>query len=360
MGRLSVYLSRQYFAQGLFLFGAVVFLVWTTQMLRLFDLVTAKGQSLFTLFGQSLLTSAPLTRAMLHICIGIGIVRTLEAMQTSRELHTIHATRRIGALWQSILFTATVSALAVSLLAHWLEPLSYRLNGEWAEQIAADLVGRALEPHQFREVTPGFIVKIGGRLGDGTITDFFADDSRDPETRRTYEARRAKINSDDQGLYLSLEDGRIQYQAPDRSFTEIAFANYQLGLESIAQDAPHRSLVDETTTPEFMAIAAQRPLAPYERWNVQGRWMEMPLMFAMCLVAIALAGSPRGTRRGPGVPHEITIVVLALFDRVISDQVLLFDLNGLSGVLFLTLIGAGMMAWGAIARLMPGPGRAAA
>ena len=122
MSRLSIYLSRQYLASALSLFGAVAFLVWINQTLKLFDLVTAKGQSLLTLIGQSLLTTPPLSRAMLYICIGIGIARTLNALQVSRELHTIHATRRIGALWSSLFVTATVSALAVGLLAHWIEP----------------------------------------------------------------------------------------------------------------------------------------------------------------------------------------------------------------------------------------------
>ena len=360
MSRLALYLSRQYLAQGLFLFAAVVFLVWINQALRLFDLVTAKGQSLLTLLGQSFLTTPPLSRAMLHICIGIGIVRTLETLQSTRELHTIHATRRISALWQSILITATVSAMGVGLLAHWLEPMAYRSYADWAEQVAADLVGRALEPRQFREVTPGFIVEIGGRLPDGTLTDFFADDSRDANSRRTYEARRATINADDNGLYLSLEDGRIQYEAPGGSFTEVGFANYQLGLESIAVDGPRRSNIDETTTFEFHFIARDRTLGQYETWNLQGRWMELPLMFAMCFLAVAMAGFPRGGRKGPPVPMEIAIVIIALTDRIITDQVMLFNIKGLSGVVFLTLIAVAIMAGRAIAPHIPHRQRAQA
>ena len=173
MSRLSFYLGRQYVAQGMALFSTVIFLVWITQALRLFDLVTNKGQSLLTLLGQSVLTTPPLSRAMLHICIGIGIVRTLEALQSSHELHTIHATRRVSALWNSVLVTSAGMALVIGLFAHWIEPLSYRSYADWTEQVAADLVGRALDPHQFREVTPGFVVHIEGRLPDGTITGFF-------------------------------------------------------------------------------------------------------------------------------------------------------------------------------------------
>lgn len=359
MSRLSFYLSRQYVAQAMSLFAAVAFLVWINQTLKLFELVTAKGQSLVTLLGQSVLITPPLSRAMLYICFGIGIARTLESLQISHELHTIHATRRIGALWHSFFFTATVAAVAVGLLAHWIEPLAHKVYGEWTEQVAADLVGRALTPHRFREVTPGFIVEIGGRLPDGTITDFFADDSRDPTSRKTYEARRATINSDDQGLYLALENGRIQYQSGDGSFTEVAYGSYQLGLESIAQDSVSRSQIDETTTYEFYLIAQQRELNPYELWNLEARWMEIPRMYAMCLLVAALAGFPRGRRGGPRVPLEIVIVVIALVDRILSDQMIMFDIKGLPGVVLLLAIAALVAVWRNLTRYLPRPNRQA-
>ena len=344
MSRLSLYLSRQYLTQGMALFSAVVFLVWISQALRLFDLVTEKGQSLMTLLGQSVLTTPPLSRAMLHICIGIGIVRTLEALQQSHELHTIHATRRINALWSSIIVTSAIMALAIALLAHWLEPMSYRSYADWTEQVAADLVGRALEPHRFREVTPGFVVQIEGRLPDGTITGFFADDARDAETRRTYEARRATINSDAQGLYLALEDGRIQHQAVDMSFTEVNFASYQLGLESIAQDAPHRNTIDETTTYELFLQSQQRELGPYERAALERRWMEIGLAFGIGLFAVALAGFPRGRSTGPRLPHEVTIILVAFTGRIVADQVTILGIAGLSGVVFLFALGLIVLA----------------
>ncbi len=353
MSRLSIYLSRQYAAHGLSLFVAVVFLVWINQTLKLFDLVTAKGQSLLTLFGQSILTTPPLSRATLYICVGIGIARTLEALQASYELHTIHATRRTAALWSSLLVTATLAALAVGLVAHWLEPMARKAYGEWTQQIAADLVSRALEPNRFSEIAPGFVVEIGGRLPDGTVTDFFANDSRNPDSRRTYQARRASINSDDKGLYLALRDGQIQNQSGDGSLTEVAFASYQIGLDSIAQTEAHRDYIDETSTFDFMRIAATRALTSYEVWNLESRWMEIPRVYAMCLLAMLLTGFPRGRQSGFRVPVEIVIVIIALLDRILSDQFLLFDVKGLLGVVLL-LAAAGAVATGRrVGRYLP-------
>ena len=358
MSRLSFYLTRQYLTQAMSLFAAVIFLVMINQALKLFDLITSKGQSIFTLFGQALLTTPPLSRAMFYICIGIGIARTLGSLQVSHELHTIHATRRIGGLWNSIFVTATIAALAVGLLAHWLEPLAYRSYADWTEQVAADLVGRTLEPNKFREVSPGLIVQIGGRLRDGTVTDFFADDTRQPGARRTYEARQAIISSDDEGLYLSLSDGRLQNQTEDGNLTEVAFADYKLGLEGLTQDSVSRSRIDEKTTWDFFQIAQTRPLDKYEFANVQGRFMEIPRVYVMCLLVAVLAGYPRGQRRGPVIPLEIFIVTIALADRIITDSSKILGVHGLSGVAFLFAISVGVMIWRGIERRLPRFGKA--
>ncbi len=354
MSRLSIYLSRQYAGHALSLFGAVVFLVWINQALKLFEIVTAKGQSLITLLGQALLTTPPLSRAMFYICVGIGIARTLNALAVSHELHTIHATRRIGALWSSLIVTATVAALIVGLVAHWIEPMARKAYGDWTQQVAADLVSRALEPHRFREISPGFIVEISGRMPDGTVTDFLRPRfSRPPFSRRTYEARRASINSDDQGLYLALEDGLIQSRIGAGPLTEVKFATYQIGLDSISQTSTRRDQIDETSTLEYLTIMQKRPLGQYEIWNIEGRFMEFPRVYAICLLAALLTGFPRGRQIGFKLPVEIVIVIVALLDRIITDQVKLFDIHGLSGVAFLLAVSGAIALSQAIARRLP-------
>lgn len=345
MSRLSRYLIRQYAAHGLALLGAVVFLVWITQALRLFDLITAKGQDLFTLAGQSLLTTPPLARATIYICIAIGIVRTLKAMQVSRELHSIHAGRRIGALWSSLIATALAGALAVGVVSHWAEPASRNAYNDWSARIAADLVGRTLEPHRFREITPDFVVEIGGRRSDGTITDFFAHDARDPEATKTYQARSATIASDKEGLYLALTDGVLQYYRSDGTFSEVRFAGYQLGLDKLAREATPRSQLEETTSLTLLADAQTRALSPVEIGELQSRSMESLRVLAMCLLVGAIAGFPTARRGRTYLPLEVTVVSLAMVDRVMTDFLPLPAVKGATGVLMLFAIGLVVMVW---------------
>ncbi len=160
MSRLSAYILRQCTTAGLSLFVTAAFLVWITQTLRLFDLITAKGQDLLTLMGQAAMTTPPLSGAILYICMGIGLARTLRGMQDTRELHSIHAGRRLPGLFAAIIWFALGGAVAVGLIVHWAEPISKRLYREWQADVAADLVGRTLTPHRFTEAAPGLVVFI--------------------------------------------------------------------------------------------------------------------------------------------------------------------------------------------------------
>ena len=353
MSRLSRYLTRQYLTQAVSLAAAIIFLVWIGQALKLFDVITSKGQSVLTLIGQAFLSTPPLTRMMLYICFGIGIARALDSLQSSHELHSIHATRRVGTLWSSLFVTATIGAILVGLIAHWFEPSSYRAYRNWTEQVAADMVGRTLKPHEFREVAPDFVVEIGGRLPDGTITDFFADDSRDPKGHRTYEARFATINSDEQGLYLSLSDGRMQYQNAPASLTEVGFASYQIGLESLTQKSEGHNDIGETTTYDLYLTAQHRKLTPDEVGRIEERWMEIPRMYVMCLLVAILRAFPRGSRKAAPVPLEIVIVIIAMIDRVVTDQILLFGISGLSGVVMLAFMAFASGIWRVLDRRLP-------
>ena len=105
---------------------------------------------------------------------------------------------------------ALSGALVLLVLAHVVDPMSMRSSNEWSSSIAADLVSRAMVPHKFTDVVSDVSMVIGARDGEGNITDFFADDRRDPEQRRTYFAKSAIITQDEQGYVLRMRDGAMQ------------------------------------------------------------------------------------------------------------------------------------------------------
>lgn len=320
MSRLSRYLVVLYGKDTLALLAVAAILVWLMQMLRLFDLVTAKGQGMITLAGQAMLTAPPLAREIAYICMAIGLARAFKALQDSRELHSIHIMQRVSAIWAAVVIYAVLGALFALALAHWGEPAARRASAEWRAQIAAELVGQNLTPGRFTEVASGVVLNIGGREADGTITDFFADDDRQFDIRRTYFADTATIVHTDAGFQISLRDGRLQIFPDEGQYSEIEFARYELALDSLTEDDELDDERAEKPTWELFAeleSGSQRPQAVLKM--IHQRVAEIPRVLAICLLVAALLAFPHARRGREMLPFEFIILVIAFSERGSSN-----------------------------------------
>ncbi|HEY8596219.1 MAG TPA: LptF/LptG family permease [Devosiaceae bacterium] len=322
MTRLTRYLLRLFSVQAMVILALTAALVWLVQLLTLFDLVTAKGQNLFTLAGQAALATTPLARGIVSVCMGIGLARALTALQETRELHTIHAARRTPAEVAAILWFAAGGAVLALGMANFVEPWAQRTLSVWSGNIAADLVGRALMPGRFTQAVPGVVMEIGGRNPDGTISDFFADDRRDPAVRRTYVAKTAVIVSDDKGFGLSLSDGSVQNVTKAGGFSEIAFNRYEIGLDRLTEPLEVRDPLlqaDSLSLVEMLAGAKGDTDAIWQHLNT--RLAEGLRVVALVLMAAVLAAFPHGRRSRRFVPLELVVLVIAFVERVLDGMV---------------------------------------
>lgn len=318
MSRLGGYLLR------LFAFDAFALLVVTTvllfliQCLRIFDVVSAKGQGIITLIGQGVLSMPPLVVVFLYVCMGIGLGRSLTALQSSYELHIIHANARVKALIAAVLGYALGGALLVTVLANFVEPGAARQLNLWTAQIAADIVGRTLVPHRFNQVMPGVVIVIGGRQGNGEIFDFFADDRRDPESRRTYFARSATVAATDDGYILQMRDGAIQYHTNDNAFSQVSFGTYDIDIGRF------------TTTEGATSYAERDSLDLLSEGFSTGEWPDALLktlvdraseairVVGMSLLVAGIAAFPSGARGRRRIPLELIVLIVAFSERSLS------------------------------------------
>lgn len=320
MGRLGSYLLRLFAADALALVSVAAVLLFLFQTLRLFDGIAAKGQGLMTLLGQSALGMPEVLLIFTYICLGIGLGRALRNLQASGELQIIHSSRLTGTLMRSVFNYALLGALAVLVIAHVVDPLTKRISNDWSARITADFVGRSLVPHQFTEVTDGVTLVIGSRDRNGVIGDFFADDRRSPETRRTYIANTAEISQDDQGYVLQLRSGVVQYMTSDKEFSTISFDRYDLAVDRLTGNTEVRDTVGQTTSVDLVS-----------GWLATGEWasgavrslaqrsFEGLRVLAICLIAAALAAFPSGARRRFRVPIELTVLGVAIVERGITS-----------------------------------------
>jgi lipopolysaccharide export system permease protein len=318
MRRLTRYLTRLFATDALILFGIACFLLWLVNCLRSFDVVSVKGQGFGTLAIQGLYAMPPLALSFFYICVGIGMVRALTALQASHELHIIHTSHGLAGLWRATAVTCCGAMAMVLLLAHVIEPMANRQLNQLSAEVAADLVSSTLKPNRFTQVTPGVILLIGGRGNGGEITDFFADDRRDPETRRTYIAESAWVRGVGDDYVLELNDGKLQYLEADGRYSEIRFGRYDVSVDSLAQQTLY---VDELAEMDSFALVARGMETGWKPAIVKrllDRSAEALRVLGLMLLVLGLAGFPSGNRTGFKLPLEAVVLLLAFGERGVS------------------------------------------
>jgi lipopolysaccharide export system permease protein len=319
MRRLTRYLARLFATDALILFGIVCMLLWLVNCLRSFEVVSVKGQGIGTLALQALYTMPPLAMSFFYICVGIGMVRALSALQNSHELHIIHTSNGLSGLWRAAVATISGATLLALLLAHVVEPAANRQLTNLSAEIAADLVSSTLKPNRFTQVAPGVVLLIGGRAGGGEITEFFADDRRDPETRRTYIAESARVVGVGEDYVLELRDGALQYVEADGRYSEIRFARYDVNVEALAGQTVGGDYVRETDSFTLVAGAlSSGHWEPYVVTTLMNRLAEALRVIGLCMLVLAMAAFPSGNRLRIKLPLEAIVMLVAFAERGLS------------------------------------------
>lgn len=319
MTRLSRYLLKLFWSEAMALFAVAAFLLFLIQCLRLFDLVSDKGQNILTLIGQALLTMPGLGVVFLYVCLGIVLGRALRSLQASSELGVIHSNGLLPALLRAIGLYTVGGTLVVLLLSHVADPLGIRYSNDWSSSIAADLVSRSMIPHRFTSLGGGVSMVISGRDSGGNISDFFADDPRDADSHRTYFARSAIITHDEQGYVLRMRDGAVQYLTPDGRFSQVAFKQYDLPMDRLTGDAG--SFDGNAQSPSYELIAnalASGNWDPNVVKTLMKRSGEGLRVLAICTLIAGISLFPSGRRRSE-LPVEIVVLGAAFVERAVTS-----------------------------------------
>lgn len=347
MRRLTEYLTRQFLRDALILFAIVAGLLWMVQCLRIFDVVSVKGQSLLTLAYQGLLTMPPLVLTFAFVCFGIGLARALASLSESHQLHIIHVSGGIWSALRATLVVAGVGTIATLILANVVGPAAQRELVVLNAEITADLVSSTLRPGRFMQVTPGVVLFIGNRSGAGRIGDFFADDRRDPQVRRTYIAQTGTVAQTSDGYVVQLVNGAIQSREENGRFAEVRFEHYDLNVARFAEAQVFGDWRAVTGTGELI----QRAIAEGGADEITVRTIVQRLsdgfkVLGMCLLVYGLAGFPSARRHHRGVPMEVVVLFIAFAELAISSYGLFGPLLGpASGTIIMTLGGAGLIGW---------------
>lgn len=217
MARFDRYLLSQF----LLLFGffalVLVTIFWINSAVRLFDQLIADGQSAGIVLRYTLLSLPRVIGMILPIAGFAAVVYVINRLSGDSEMVVLRASGiSPWRLARPVMVFGLLVAVAVSVIAHLLLPLSRAELAERQRALTRDVTARLLSDGTFLHPTEGVSFYIRRIDPDGTLNDIFLSDRRDPARTEDFTARRAYlINAaeDDEGPArpsLVMLDGMVQ------------------------------------------------------------------------------------------------------------------------------------------------------
>src|SRR3984893_9199634 len=206
MGRLDRYILMT--AGGAFLaaLSTLTGMVWLTQILRRFDLVTSQGQTILMFFSVTGLALPTLIQLTAPMALFLAIAYTLNKLNGQSEV-IVMSTAGFSQ-WQLFrplfLFAFLVTAIS-AVLSIEAGPLSVRVLREQLAKVNADIISNVAQPGRFAALDRGLTFHIRERAPGGAVRGIFVHDSRDPKGATTYIADRGPIVSSAAGIFLSMK-----------------------------------------------------------------------------------------------------------------------------------------------------------
>ncbi|MDQ0468312.1 LPS export ABC transporter permease LptF [Labrys wisconsinensis] len=299
---------------------ALTALIWLTQALRDFDLVTAQGQTVLIFLTISSLALPSLVVIIAPVALFIAIVWILNRLNGDSELVVMSAAGLSPTrLARPFMVLTLVVAVAIGVVTTYAQPASLRELRYWLTQVRADLISKIVREGQFTTVAGGITFHIRERRPNGALLGIFVQDARAKDQTLTYIAERGQIVDSATGMLLVLDKGSVQRQlaggASDASI--VVFERYAFDLSQLVDDPdvtrykPRELYTSElwdpdTTDPQYAANVGRF------RSELVERFVAPLYPVAFMLVALAALGQARTTRQSRSAAVALAIVVIVV------------------------------------------------
>jgi len=305
MGSIGRYVFRTTMGAFLITLVSLTVVMWFTQAMREFDLITNQRQTLVVFLGITGLGVPLLVMMIAPIALVLAVSHVLNKLGSDSEIIVMNAAGLSPwRLLAPLIAAALVVSLLVGALAAYVSPLSLRELRDWATQVRADILTNIVQPGRFTTVGGSLTFHIADRQPNGLLAGIFLDDRRDPKEHATYLAAEGEIVKNDNGSFLVLEGGSIQrLEAGQRDPRIVTFDHYAFDLskftgggpQSISYSAREKYLTEllwpGPDDPGAVARARQY------RAELSDRLATPLYPLAFIIVAFALLGPPQTTRQ---------------------------------------------------------------
>lgn len=236
MNLLESYIFRKVAGATVLTFMALGAMVWLSQALRQFDLVTANGQAIGTFLHVSLLLVPVLVSIVFPVALMIAVLYTFNTMNNESELVVINASgASLRTLLKPVMLIGFIASLIVASMTLYFAPLSFSTWQTLITNVRGNIVTQFMREGTFMSLSPGLTFHMRSRNADGTLDGIFVSDTREDGKSTTYIAERGALLDNPLGLFMVMTNGTIQQRnAADQSISMIEFSSYAFDLSSFS------------------------------------------------------------------------------------------------------------------------------
>ena len=304
MGSINRYIFRTTFSAFAVVLVSLTAVIWVTQALHDFDLVTSQGQTILVFMGITGLIIPLLVLVIAPIALLIAVVHMLNKLSTDSEIIVMNAAGMSPwVLFRAFMTVALVVSLMVAAISAYFAPKGLRMLRDWITDVRANVVSSVVQPGRFTSVENGVTIHIRERLSNGQLRGIMLDDMRNPKERITVLAQSGDLVDNDKGTFLVLQKGIVQRRVKDQRdpamvvFDRYAFDLSQFGggREAVKYSIRERYLWQLLWPDPKDQLYIEQP--GQFRAELHDRLMAPLYPIAFVIIAFAYLGAPRTTRQ---------------------------------------------------------------
>ena len=304
MGSIGRYMFRSTLGAFLITLVSLTVVIWFTQAMRDFDLITSQRQTLLVFVGITGMIIPLLVMMIAPIALVMSAAHVLNKLSSDSEIIVMNAAGvSPWRLLRPFLAAAVVVSLLVAVIAAYVSPRSLRELRDWGAHVRADILTNIVQPGRFTTVGGNLTFHIADRRQNGLLVGIFVDDRRDPNEHSTYLAEQGEIVKTDTASFLVLEGGSIQrLEAGQRDPRIVTFDRYPFdlsqftgGTQNVVYTVREQYIWDLLWPRPDDALYKAQP--DQYRSELHDRLATPIYPFAFVILAFAFLGPPQTTRQ---------------------------------------------------------------
>jgi lipopolysaccharide export system permease protein len=304
MGSIGRYMFRATMGAFLITLVSLTVVIWFTQAMRDFDLITSQRQTLLVFVGITGMIIPLLVMIIAPIALVMAAAHVLNKLSSDSEIIVMNAAGvSPWRLLRPFIAAAIVVSLLVAFIAAYVSPRALRELRDWSAQVRADILTNIVQPGRFTTVGGNLTFHIADRRSNGLLVGIFVDDRRDPNEHASYLAEQGEIVKNDNGSFLVLENGSIQrFEAGQRDPRIVTFDRYAFDLsqftgspQNVVYTVREQYIWDMLWPRSDDALYASQP--DQFRSELYDRLATPLYPLAFVILAYAFLGPPQTTRQ---------------------------------------------------------------